>query len=31
MRTADTTYDILNFIDKGIFNNNKDHHYINIL
>ena len=28
MRTADSIYDILNIIDEGIVNNNKDSHYI---
>ena len=28
MRTANTIYDILNFIDEGILNNNRDSHYI---
>ena len=28
MRTADTIYDILNIIDEGIPNNNRDGHYI---
>ena len=28
MRTANTIYDILNIIDEGILNNNRDEHYI---
>ena len=28
MRTADTIYGILNIIDEGILNNNRDGHYI---
>ena len=28
MRTANTIYDILNIIDEGFVNNNKDSHYI---
>ena len=28
MRTADSIYDILNIIDGGILNNNRDGHYI---
>ena len=28
MRTANTIYDILNIIDDGILNNNRDSHYI---
>ena len=28
MRTADIIYDILNIIDEGILNNNRDGHYI---
>ena len=28
MRTAKSIYDILNFIDEGILNNNRDLHYI---
>ena len=28
MRTANTIYDILNIIDEGILNNNRDGHYI---
>ena len=28
MRTANTIYDILNIIDEGILNNNKNSHYI---
>ena len=28
MRTANTIYDVLNIIDEGIVNNNKDNHYI---
>ena len=28
MRTANTIYDILNIIDEGIVNNNKDNHYV---
>ena len=28
MRTANSIYDILNFIDEGILNTNKDRHYI---
>ena len=27
MRTADSIYDILNIIDEGILNNNRDGHY----
>ena len=28
MRSVDTIYDILNIIEEGILNNNKDDHYI---
>ena len=28
MKTANTTYDILNIVDEGIVNNNKDSHFL---